>query len=81
MSNVTTQASALRYGAVTKSDTTVLQFKRLYIGGTGAVALKNGVDQTAVVFAALPAGAVLDVVGTHVMSTSTTATNIVWMDW
>ena len=81
MSNVTTQASATRYGAVTKSDTTALQFKRLYIGGAGAVAIKNGPDQTAVVFAAVPVGYVLDVVGTHVMSTGTTATNIVWMDW
>ena len=81
MSNVTTQASATRYGAVTKSDTTALQFKRLYIGGTVAVAIKNGADQTPVVFSALPAGAVLDVVGTHVMSTSTTATSIVWLDW
>ncbi|MBP9803306.1 MAG: hypothetical protein KBE22_00175 [Candidatus Accumulibacter sp.] len=81
MSNVSTQDSALRYGAVTKSDTTVLQFKRLYIGGTGAVAIKNGADQTAVVFAALPVGSVINAVGTHVMSTGTTATNIVWMDW
>jgi hypothetical protein len=81
MSNVTTQASAVRYGAVTKSDTTILSFKRLYIGGTGAVAIKNGADGTAVTFAAVPAGAILDVVGTHVMSTNTTATNIVWLDW
>jgi len=81
MSNVTTQASATRYGAVTKSDTTVLEFKRLYIGGGGAVAIKNGADGTAVTFAAVPTGAFLDVVGTHVMSTNTTATNIVWLDW
>ena len=81
MSNITTQDSAIRYGAVTKSDTTDLQFKRLYIGGAGAVAVKNGVDGTAVTFAAVPVGSFLDVVGTHVMSTNTTATNIVWLDW
>ncbi len=81
MSNVTTQDSAIRYGAVTKSDTTDLQFKRLYIGGAGAVAIKNGPDGTSVTFAAVPAGTQLNVVGTRVMSTNTTATNIVWLDW
>ena len=80
MSNVSTQRSAVRYGAVTPSDSTVLQFKRLYIGGTGAVAIKNGVDGSVVTFAALPAGTQLEVVGTHVMA-ATTATNVVWMDW
>ena len=81
MSNVTTQDSAIRYGAVTKSDTTDLQFKRLYIGGAGAVAIQNGPDGTAVTFAAVPVGTFLDVAGTRVMSTNTTATNIVWLDW
>ncbi len=81
MSNVTTQDSAIRYGAVTPSDSTQLQFKRLYIGGAGAVAVKPGPDGTAVTFAAVPAGTQLNVAGTTVMSTGTTATNIVWLDW
>lgn len=81
MSNLTTQDSATRFGAVTPSDSTALSFKRLYIGGAGAVAIKNGPGTAAVTFAAVPVGTVLDVVGTHVMSTNTTATNIVWLDW
>jgi len=81
MSNLTTQASATRYGAVTPSDSTILQFKRLYIGGAGAVSVKAGPGTAAVTFAAAPAGSVLDVVGAYVMSTNTTATNIVWLDW
>jgi hypothetical protein len=80
MSSATVNQSAVRYGAVTKSDTTVLSFKGLYIGGTGAVAVKNGPDGTVVTFSALPAGARLDVTGTHVMA-ATTATNVVWLDW
>ena len=80
MSNVSVQRSATRYGAVTPSDSTVLQFRRLYIGGAGAVAVKNGVDGTVTTFAAVPAGNQLEVFGTHVMAAST-ATNIVWMDW
>ena len=80
MSTLSVSRSAIRYGAVTPSDSTVLQFKRLYIGGTGAVAIKKGPDGTVTTFSALPAGTQLEVSGTHVMAAST-ATNIVWMDW
>ena len=73
--------SATRSGAVTKSDSTPLTFKRLYVGGTGNVAIRHaGDDVAAVVYPAVPAGTFIDVSGTRVMSTGTTATNIVWMD-
>ena len=73
--------TATRYGAVTKSDTTVLKFKALYIGGAGSVVLKQaGTDGADVTFAAVPAGTTLYVCGTRVMAAST-ATNVVWLDW
>ena len=75
------QETATRYGAVTKSDTTVLQFKALYIGGAGSVVLKEaGSGGGAITFAAVPVGTTLLVSGTRVMAAST-ATNIVWLDW
>lgn len=62
--------------AVTKSDTTQVFFRALYIGGTGAVAvtMEGGGDVT---FAAVPAGAVLPIRVTKVLSTGTAATSIV----
>lgn len=80
MSHVTVNRSAIRYGAVTPSDSTALEFKRLYIGGTGSVVLKTSQDAAAVTFAAVPAGTQLEVSGVRVMAASG-ATNIVWMDW
>jgi len=75
------QETATRYGAVTKSDTTVLQFKALYIGGAGSVVLKEaGSGGDAITFSAVPVGTTLLVSGTRVMAAST-ATNIVWLDW
>ncbi len=74
--------SANKSGAVTKSDSTVLNFKRLYIGGTGDVAIQHSDALDSVVtYRAVPAGFYLDVAGCRVMSTNTTATNIVWMNW
>lgn len=79
MSNM--QETAVRYGAVTPSDSTELKFKAIYVGGTGSVVLRQaGSDGAAVTFAAVPAGTQLLVSGTRVMAAST-ATNLVWMDW
>lgn len=79
MSNM--QETAVRYGAVTPSDSTDLKFKALYIGGAGSVVTRPaGADGSAVTFAAVPAGTQLLISGTRVMA-ATTATNIVWMDW
>ncbi len=80
MSNVNVSRSAVRFGAVTPSDSTDLQFKRLYVGGAGNVVVKPSVDGAAVPFAAVPVGTQLEVTGVRVMA-ATTATNIVWMDW
>lgn len=74
-------STATRYGAVTKSDTTPMQFKAIYIGGTGNLAIKrNQDDASAVTFSTVPAGTVLYVQGVRVMA-ATTCTNMVWMDW
>ena len=64
--------------AVTKSDTARLPraAAALYVGGTGAVAV-NTLGNNLVTFAAVPAGAIIPIECTHVMSTGTTATNIV----
>lgn len=80
MSNLSIQQSAVRYGAVTPSDSTDLSFKRLYVGGAGNVVLKPAIDATAVTFPNVPAGAWMEVAGVRVMA-ATTATSIVWMDW
>lgn len=64
--------------AVTKSDTVDLAFRcrALYIGVTGDVAILAKDNATSVVFKAVPVG-VLRVRTTRVMSTGTTATNMV----
>lgn len=63
--------------AVTPSDSTVLTpFYKLYIGGAGAVAITD-MRGNVVTFAAVPVGTQLEVRGTKVMATNTTATNIV----
>lgn len=64
--------------AVTKSDSTVLETTRaLYIGGAGDVAVVFADGGSAVTLAGALAGSILPVQVTKVMSTSTTATNIV----
>ena len=65
--------------AVTPSDSTVIQARGLYVGGTGAVAVVMEGDgaPTAVTFSAVPVGTILPIRVTKVMSTNTTATLIV----
>lgn len=79
--NTVVFASATSSAAVTPNDSTVLSFKALYIGGAGNVAIKHVDAGTAVTYVGLTAGTVLPVDGGIVMSTNTTATNIVAMDW
>ena len=75
------QSTATRYGEVTKSDSTPMQFKAIYVGGTGNLAIKrNQDDASAVTFSTVPAGTVLYVQGVRVMA-ATTCTNMAWMDW
>lgn len=64
--------------AVTPSNSTRLEGVRaLYIGGAGNVAIKSPGNPTAVTFNGATAGSILPVQVEYVMSTNTTATNIV----
>lgn len=74
-------ASATSSGTVAASDSTVLQFRALYVGGAGDVAVKHVEGGSAVTYPSVPAGTILPVTGVRVMSTNTTATNMVWLDW
>jgi len=76
------QVNFASYGsavAVTPSDTTVINCRAIYVGGTGAVAVKTVAGATAVTLAAVPVGTVLPIAidGGQIMSTNTTATNLV----
>jgi hypothetical protein len=61
--------------AVTPSDSAANVFSRLYVGGTGNVALVTA-DGTTVTFSGVPAGGYIDVATSQVLSTNTTATLI-----
>lgn len=71
----TTKNDAL---AITKSDTTIFNppVRGLYVGGLGDVAVVTQ-DGSAVTFTAVPAGTYIPIGLQKVMSTGTTATNIV----
>jgi hypothetical protein len=64
--------------AVTPHDTNDLaeSTSGLYIGGAGAVAVITEGEGTSVIFAAVPVGTTLPIRVTRVLSTGTTATNI-----
>lgn len=64
--------------AVTKSDSTVYNppLRMLWVGGVGDVAVTLIGDTTAVTLSAVPAGTMLNVCVTKVMSTNTSATLI-----
>ncbi len=66
-----------RFAAVTKSDSTVLTFRGLYVGGAGDVVVRpEGLtDGDAVTFKAVPVGTILPIAGDKVMN-ATTATLI-----
>lgn len=68
---------ARRLLAVTKSDTTIVNCDALYVGGVGDVAIIASDDSAAVTLPSVPAGALLPIACKKVMSTGTTATNIV----
>lgn len=68
-------APAVGGAAVTKSDTTVVNFRALYVGGAGDVAV-TGQDGNNVTFVGVPAGSIIPICCTRVLA-ATTATNIV----
>lgn len=78
-------ASAISSTAVTPSDSTAIEFKALYIGGSGNVTIKHYPNDTAVAYVGVTPGMILPVESKHggglVMATGTTATNIVAMNW
>lgn len=64
--------------AVTTSDATILEPTRaLWVGGAGNVAVVFADGGSAVTLVAVPAGTMLAIQVTKVMSTNTTATSIV----
>lgn len=64
--------------AVTKSDSDTYAFPiTVYVGGAGDVAIVPANGGSAVTFVGLPAGSVVPCLATKVMSTDTTATNLV----
>ena len=77
MPNAASNSSASASGAVavTKSDTTALDFRALWVGGAGNVAVRTRNGQT-VTFEGVAAGTILPIQGDRVMSTNTTATLI-----
>ena len=64
--------------AVTPSDTNPQQYRALYVGGAGNVAVKT-LGGNSVTFQSVPAGAVLPIEVIAVLAAGTTATNIVGM--
>lgn len=66
--------------SITKSDTTVYNFDALYVGTTGDVAVVTA-KGTTITFPTVPAGYILPVKGTKVMSTNTTASGFVGMKY
>jgi hypothetical protein len=65
--------------AITKSDSTTYSpvLRGVYVGGAGDVAIIAAEDSAAVTFTGVPAGTILPVFALKVMSTGTTATNLV----
>ena len=73
-------ANANLAGAVTKSDSTALEFRAVYVGGSGDISIELH-DGSDVVFVGVPAGTVLPIQGVGINSTNTTATSMVWLNW
>ena len=65
--------------AITPSDTSAYSppFRGVYVGVTGNLAVVLANDSVAVTFVAVPAGSLLPICATKIMSTGTTAGNIV----
>jgi len=75
MANPVEAASARDGFAVTKSDSTVIRFDALYVGGTGDVTVRTSRGAT-LTFEDVPVGTILPISGDRVMA-ATTATLIV----
>lgn len=74
--------SSAKFAVITKSDATILTkpTKGIYVGGAGNVTIVSLDDPTAsapITFVATPVGTILPVKTKRIMSTGTTATNLV----
>jgi hypothetical protein len=75
--NANATVSAHGAAALTKSDATIFPVCRaIYVGGTGDVAVTMADGQTSIIFSAVPVG-VFPIQITQLLSTGTTATNII----
>lgn len=70
-------AVATKLAPVTPSDSTVVNCQELWVGGAGNVAIIADGDTSAVTITGVNAGTLLPIACNKVMSTNTTATNIV----
>lgn len=72
-------APATKGAAVTPGDSTTVNFRGLYVGAGGnvAVVFKDDTTDTAVTLVGVVTGSVLPIAVKKVMSTNTTATSIV----
>ena len=76
-------ASGINFSAVTLSDTTEVNCKAIYVGTGGDIYLASSVGATAVAFLNVSSGTMLPIElkkGT-INSTSTTAANLVAINW
>lgn len=73
-------SSANDAAAITPSDSTAVAFDAVYVGTTGNLAVTTGAG-TVVTFPSVPAGYILPIRCVKVMSTNTTATNLVGMKY
>jgi hypothetical protein len=62
--------------AITPSDSTIVNVDAIYVGTTGNVAVTT-LKGTVITFTSVPAGAVLPIKSTKIMSTNTTASNLI----
>jgi hypothetical protein len=73
----TTVVFPIKAVAITPSDTTILDACAIYVGVGGDVAVMPAGGTSAVTFKNAPAGSVIPLTVVKVMSTNTTATNMV----
>ncbi len=76
-------ASATNFSAVTKSDTTLVTCKAIFVGTGGDIAIAPSASGSATTFAGVAAGSILPIElrEGRIMSTNTTASNIVALGW
>lgn len=76
-------ASAIGWSSVTPSDSTSVTCKAIYVGTGGNIALAPSSSGSATTFSNVGSGTILPVElkDGRIMSTNTTATNIIALNW